>query len=660
MSYFEDQLNADQGLQELRQLLESIYGWMDKNKYHSDRTRERFTHVQRSVNDKHRNVLFLAEFSRGKTELINTTIFGDQGIRYLPSSPGRTTRCTTMLQYDESKLPSVQLLPTRAETGIQRRPISILLDDDSAWEHTLFSLTDKAAIKNALKQIAETELVPPMEAERLGFIPDTGADTLREVDVIDGQVPIPKWRHAVINYPHPLLKQGLRIVDTPGLNALGVEPELTIQALDSAHAIVFVLSADTGVTRSELQLWRDHVRKEHVDHVIVVLNKIDLLWDELKTRNEIEQDVKNQIKEVARILKIPQEQIFPVSAQKAMVGRARDNMRLIKASGIQRYEQALADTINYSNQRFIVDQAVKELSPSLTAIRHVLKRRLSDNDANVDELKALQTNQAGVITASRDKVKRDVKKHGEALERVLDLKKELKEGYSQFVRRLDLLFLDRMIASYRYEISNQLTTPGLQREMNDFHGVAVERFQMALSYVIRLERRISRTYREVEDILDLTGLKPRRIDTEIYLDSLKSFQSSHFKHSHGFGMIMTEQHILRDRYHASVMIRIRNLYKQTRDDVDRWCRTVLVPLELELKERATEIRLRNASLERVFRKDTQVKEEIQDLLATGTQLKERVTTMEHFMRRLNECGERNQRFVGNVVNLHAAPISKSA
>ena len=125
-------------------------------------------------------------------------------------------------------------------------------------------------------------------------------------------------------------------------------------------------------------------------------------------------------------------------------------------------------------------------------------------------------------------------------------------------------------------------------------------------------------------------------------------------------MLMTEQHILRDRYHGSVMVKVRNLYKQTRDDVDRWCRTVLVPLELELKERATEIKRRHESLERVFRKDTQVQQEISDLDAQIQQLRQRITTLDHFGNRLTELGTRNQRIPGNVITLHAPQVSKSA
>ncbi len=660
MSYFEDQLNADQSLHELQQLVDSIYGWMEKHRYHNEQTIERFEQVRTALEDQHRNVLFLAESSRGKSELINATIFGNLGSRFLPSAPGRTTRCTTVLQYQQSRLPSIRLLPTQSTENIQKQPLSLLLDEESVWQHTLFSMNEKQAVKEALSQVVETELVSPETAQSLGFVKGLDQKSLEELDVVNGMVAIPKWRYAIINYPHPLLKQGLTILDTPGLNALGAEPELTYQSLESSNAIVFMLSADTGVSRSEYQTWRDHVRDGNADNVIVVLNKIDLLWDEMKSRSEIDQDIKKQIREVARVLGVPKDHVYPVSAQKALVGRARGDMKLVKASGIQQYEQALADTINFSNQKRIVGNAIKEISPTLTAIRGVLKRRIDDADVHIKELEDLHNNQVVVTRTSVEKVVRDTKKHNKARHSIIELKRDLADGYTQFVQRLDLMFLDRMIASYRYEISNQLTTPGLQREMNDFHAVAVERFQMALSHVIRLQRKIARTFTTVENILDVQGLTPRKFEPNIYIDSLKRFQESHVKHSKGFGMVLTEQHILRDRYHASVMAKIRKLYKQTRDDVDRWCRTVLVPLELELKERALEINKRQESLERIKNKDSQVVDEIVILQEKCLLLRQRVTTMEHFVRRLSECNERNTKYPGNVISMHVPATSSSA
>ena len=74
-----------------------------------------------------------------------------------------------------------------------------------------------------------------------------------------GSVDIPCWRHAIINFPHPLLQQGLVILDTPGLNAIGTEPELTLNLLPNAHAVLFLLAADAGVTKTDLDVWNQHL-----------------------------------------------------------------------------------------------------------------------------------------------------------------------------------------------------------------------------------------------------------------------------------------------------------------------------------------------------------------------------------------------------------------
>src|SRR5215468_11573028 len=64
-------------------------------------------------------VAFVAEFSRGKSELINAIFFADFGQRLLPSAAGRTTMCPTVLLYDPTRPPSIRLLPieTRARDG---------------------------------------------------------------------------------------------------------------------------------------------------------------------------------------------------------------------------------------------------------------------------------------------------------------------------------------------------------------------------------------------------------------------------------------------------------------------------------------------------------------------------------------------------------------
>ena len=653
MSYFEEQLNADEAATELRELLASIRGWMDANGFHNPQSRKRFKEVQLQLENKQRNILFLAEFSRGKTELINTTFFGSAGERLLTSSPGRTTRCTTELQYNPEELPSIKLLPTMSSSETQRQPLSMLRRKPSVWEQTLFAASDTEGVKRALNKVCESDLVTIEMAHQLGFIEDLEQEELSKLDLLEGKVAVPRWRHAIINYPHPLLKEGLSIIDTPGLNALGIEPDLTIRALDSANAIVFVVSADTGITRSELDIWQHYIQRGTADNVLVVVNKIDMLWDELKSRSDVEQDIKKQVREVSRVLGIPKNQVFAVSAQKALLARKRNDHRLLAASGIRSYEQALADTINYTTRKGVIDRASQEVVPTMDAIHRVLTQRIEATRHHISELKQHKQTQSGITENNISKIKKETRKLQRVSEKLNLFRADLKLEYEQFVNKLDIYFLNKMIAQYRFEISNQLTTPGLQREMNDFRAVAVDRFKNALSHIVNLEKKLVHVYESVERILGVDGLQPRKLHPENYLNSLRQHTENHDRFAKGFSMIITEQHALRDRYHASVMVKLRRLYIQTRDEIDLWCRNSLIPLELEVKERESQLRKRLTSLERLHQKDATLGDEITVLEHRLDKHVHRIKSLNRFKQRLRECTVHNVRDNDNVVELHA-------
>ncbi len=242
--------------QNLSASIGDFQGWLSANELSDAQTDLRLTQLLERLREDRLNVAFVAEFSRGKSELINAIFFADYGNRMLPSSAGRTTMCPTELLYDSAKPPCIELLPI--ETRASNASVTEYKRYPEEWSTVLLDVESADGIQDALRQVSETIRVLPEEAGRLGFdLGDGGNEFFQPGD--DGLVEIPRWRHALINFPHPLLKQGLVILDTPGLNAIGAEPELTLSLLPNAHAILFILGADTGVTQSDLTIWKEHI-----------------------------------------------------------------------------------------------------------------------------------------------------------------------------------------------------------------------------------------------------------------------------------------------------------------------------------------------------------------------------------------------------------------
>jgi len=140
------------------------------------------------------------------------------GQRVLPSSAGRTTMCPTELMYEKGSAPCIRLLPI--ETRASGTGVSELRGFAEEWTSIPLDIDSPDKVAQALQHIAEIKKVSKETAQTLGLhiAEEETQNGMHLTD--DGMVEVPKWRHAIINFPHPLLDQGLVILDTPGLNAL--------------------------------------------------------------------------------------------------------------------------------------------------------------------------------------------------------------------------------------------------------------------------------------------------------------------------------------------------------------------------------------------------------------------------------------------------------
>ena len=136
--------------------------------------------------------------------------------------------CPTELLYDASRAPSIRLLPI--ETRLKDATVAEFKNYADEWVTIPLDLSSADRMSEALSRVSQVKRVPVALARKYGLYEDEDFLSALEADG-EGAVDIPCWRHAVINFPHPLLQQGLVILDTPGLNAIGTEPELTLNLL---------------------------------------------------------------------------------------------------------------------------------------------------------------------------------------------------------------------------------------------------------------------------------------------------------------------------------------------------------------------------------------------------------------------------------------------
>ena len=115
--------------------LKQLTDWLQEQDLLEAGVRERLEQLQTQVRNDKIMVAFVAEFSRGKSELINAVFFAGYGRRIMPAAAGRTTMCPTELGYDADVPPCLRLLPI--ETRLQPQSLIDWRNAPDKWERVL-------------------------------------------------------------------------------------------------------------------------------------------------------------------------------------------------------------------------------------------------------------------------------------------------------------------------------------------------------------------------------------------------------------------------------------------------------------------------------------------------------------------------------------------
>ncbi|UCH52793.1 MAG: dynamin family protein [Pseudomonadota bacterium] len=598
----------------LAQAVTELRDWLPAQELGDTQVEHRLNHVLTTLRDDKLYIAFVAEFSRGKSELINAIFFARFGKRILPSSAGRTTMCPTELLHEPGTPASVRLLPI--ETRQTGTTIAELKGFPEEWKNLPLKLDSPEDMIKTLQHIVEVKHVSREQAQTLGFhIADEETQAGMRV-AEDGMIEIPKWRHAMINLQHPLLDQGLVILDTPGLNALGTEPELTLNMLPAAHAVLFILAADTGVTKSDIEIWHDHIgsRKDSVSKGrLVVLNKIDGMWDELKNWEEVNREITRQTRETAKILNVPEQHVYPVSAQKALLGKVKGDNEILERSRIRALETALANEIIPAKREIVHDNIAGDMLDVIKGARSVVSQRLKGVYENLEELTSLTNQNADVVDHMMKRVKHDKEVFERSLMRFQATRSIFSQQTNVLYTHLNIRNLDALIAQTKKDMEIGLTTAGLKTAMENFFKQVLGNMDQVAAQATEIKEMMEGVYRKFQEEYGLTNLRPGSFSVLRYIREIKRLQTKHDQFMSGLTLVFTEQKALTRRFFESTVAKIRAIYKMANRDADNWLKNIMAPMETQVREHQIQLRRRLESIKRIHQASDTVEDRIKEL-----------------------------------------------
>lgn len=520
---------------------------------------------------------FVGEFSRGKTELINALLYTEGGRRLLPSQPGRTTMCPTEIYRDAANPHCVRLLPI--ETRRTTTSLESFKRIPRNWITIAFDPENQEQMRAALHQVSCNKWVSVAEAELLGF---TGEDTGAENE--QGLVSIPCWRHAMISLDHPLLRQGLRIVDTPGLNALGNEPELTLKTLPEAQAILFLLAADAGVTASDMAIWREYIqplRDHHCTAVVALLNKIDSLWDDLALPAEVGASIDRMRTETATRLQMPMEHVVALSAKQGLLAKVGRNKPLLLKSNFLQLERLLGECVIHSQQQIVGHRLIGDSFSMLINARNSLKTRIS---AAQEELVALgRAASPDSITEKINQLRSGIRKtHHHYHKQALTLRTSqrlLENQRPSLLAPVSQEILERYIQTAQDNLTSSWTTLGLSRAIGTFF----DDIDNSMRHLDREMERANRVLISIYERPENAGTHQDRINQHLLRihDQQKRLCQLHaradvFRRS--INSVLASKTLFISRFINTLVQEVRVVWRDINRAIERWLQEGLAPL----------------------------------------------------------------------------------
>ena len=282
-------------------------------------------------------VLFCGEFKRGKSSLVNAII----GVELCPTDIGIATSVVTTIKY--------------------------------------------GAVKKAVRYYGNLlENADSLKSEEIEW-EDIDKYTMGDVLEIDNTILVE------LSYPSPFLKNGITIIDTPGIG--GLDPRhaiLTHMALPKADVIVFVTDAGEPLTQSELEFYESKVLSCGKRNVVLV-NKSDIL-----TADTLATHVSNTKLQLA---KLGGPEVIPVSAKCwELYSKLEENDFLLSSNkdAVLAGITSEVETFKKTQYKKYRDMLIAEIDDVYSAILLEIQQLKKDSNDKIKVVEDLQRQQAAL------------------------------------------------------------------------------------------------------------------------------------------------------------------------------------------------------------------------------------------------------------------------
>ena len=362
-------------------------------------------------------VLVIGEFKSGKSTVINALL----GEKILPVYATPCTAVISEVVYGKEKKAMIHFKnPRPKEMSTEINTI--------AARH--------------IEKYKNNQFIPPYEidVEELDdyvAIPDPSKnqeDSIREIP----------YSKVVLEYPLPFCRDGIEIIDSPGLNENGTRTKVTNEYLNEADAIVFVFRCPKIGRVTEINFINNKIKAMGHEAIFFVCNCINLVPED--ERNDLKKYGNNKL---VSLTSLGEKGIFYVDALKALKAKRIHDDYMLTESEMPRFQEVLFEYLRNNRGKIkltsIVDNCIAYIDKSCIEQMNSYISYLNQDVAMVEQKLQLEIPKLLPLEEQKENVGQTINLETEKLKKIFIEKLEVKytdiiSEIPDFVDKLDIQF----------------------------------------------------------------------------------------------------------------------------------------------------------------------------------------------------------------------------
>jgi GTPase SAR1 family protein len=356
--------------------------------------------IQQRLSSDSFKVLVVGEFKTGKSTLINALL----GQEILPAYATPCTAVINEIKWGETKRAILHFANPLPEQLPETIP-------QVALDH----------IKNAIGPVPPLE-IPVDQLEDYVVIPDPTQDQGESVATTPYEL-------VELHWPLDVCKNGVEIIDSPGLNEHRARTAVTSKYITKVDAVVFVMSCHRLGSQSEMTVVDRDIRGNGHEDIFFICNR----FDEIRER-ERERLISYGVQKLGVKTSFDQAGVYFLSAVDALDGRLEDKDELIDRSGVCKLEADLAGFLVNQRGRIKLLQPAREITSKISgALSQHIPARLNMLAGQVDELQARYEDARPRFEAAEEQRRAVVRRMKNTVERI---KLDVERMYRKHLREI--------------------------------------------------------------------------------------------------------------------------------------------------------------------------------------------------------------------------------